>query len=140
MALSRVRSEGHVGRLYKFDVSVGLEHTDSLLADLRRVLAADGFRSAGQPAATATSVAPISAFRYVELEYCNFGHAGDQNLHLNILASVVVCHSTEVGMGEGVEQSAVPGLLAQVQLIISSHVYRLVLARRGALIALSHVE
>jgi acetolactate synthase regulatory subunit len=100
------------GRLFKYDLSVRLQDTDELLRRLKQRVLAAGFRMKGVSAQATTS--PVDSarndsmnvtrlFSACELEFCNYGHIADQNIHLNILAAV----NTSSGGGRPV-QIAVP--------------------------------
>lgn len=89
------------GRLFKYDLSVRLQDTAELLRRLKQRVLQAGFRLKG---VTAPSSARDSSegsgsgsggrndlarlFSACELEFCNYGHIADQNIHLNILAAV----------------------------------------------------
>ena len=60
-------------KLYKYDVSIPLRDTSAVVSMVRKQM--------GKEMVVAGSRIP----RGTRLEYCCFGHAGDQNLHLNVL-------------------------------------------------------
>jgi len=84
-------------RLFKYDLSVRLPHTAALLKELKQRVQKAGFRLKGAPdpsssaidaKATTDSVDLTSLLSACELEFCNYGHIADQNIHLNILSAV----------------------------------------------------
>ncbi len=92
MQYSRTRlppghSDAVFGKLFKFDVSVRIGDMSAFLSAVRadavlagmQFLGADGLVEHSLPAASMTLPQGYA------LRVCNFGHAGDQNLHLNIL-------------------------------------------------------
>ncbi len=113
-----------VGRLFKYDVSLSLANTDGFLADLRAALSLDGFAlvdPATAPPAEPALSSGASEFRHCSLQLCNFGHAGDQNLHLNLLATIRLA-------GLPCDEAA---YIARVQATLNAHVFSLVLSCKG---------
>jgi FAD/FMN-containing dehydrogenase len=89
-------SRFRVGKLFKFDLSVNLKDTDAFIKRVRDGLVAQGFRLKDDRDPPSTGVTSrggderSSLLRVCELEVCTFGHIADQNIHLNILATVDV--------------------------------------------------
>ena len=71
------------GRLFKYDVSVPLQAVPAFIDEVRSKIIGAGIEVCGW-AAEAPSVVS-SSFDGFEIDICCFGHAGDQNLHLNCL-------------------------------------------------------
>jgi FAD/FMN-containing dehydrogenase len=63
-------------KLYKYDVSIALRDTDDVVRMIKRQMEKEIKSGCGGVAAD------------IQLEFCCFGHAGDQNLHLNVLMHV----------------------------------------------------
>ena len=89
------------GKLFKYDLSVRLQDTSAVLLQLKHQLCGGGgigFRMKGVHRATPSTTAAAAAaltevtlhtlFGACELEFCNYGHIADQNIHLNILAAI----------------------------------------------------
>lgn len=97
-------------RLFKYDLSVRLPHTASLLKDLKHRVLAAGFRLKGASFTSSELESGCevdgltSLLSACELEFCNFGHIADQNIHLNVLSAVrTVRRSEEVNGGTNFE-------------------------------------
>lgn len=151
-----------VGKLFKYDLSLSLAETESFLYELKAALSNVGFNIIGH----AESV--MSSLKYSESEtsmqdinsacsisICNFGHAADQNLHLNCLAGIEVLkaddsltenrssviteagYSIRVGFGSDkrwkIEPKDVPLMIEHIQSTLNEIIYPLVLQRRGNL-------
>jgi FAD/FMN-containing dehydrogenase len=92
------------GYLFKFDLSLSLTAMPQVLQETMLALQAKGFHVL--PAALhESSVVEKNHLYTTKLEFCNYGHVGDQNVHLNILMqtpcvvheekNVSASHSTE---------------------------------------------
>ena len=98
-----------VGRLFKYDLSVRLQDTAELLRRLKERALAAGFRLKGirkgekeHPSSSSSSQsrnALCNILSACELEFCNYGHIADQNIHLNILAAVRVAGTAQADAG-----------------------------------------
>ena len=81
------------GRLFKFDVSVPLLSMPRVVSEVKEGLRAQGLQVAGFIESSYNSSDAWqmqgSAWNHLRslfsLDVCSFGHAGDQNLHLNVL-------------------------------------------------------
>lgn len=86
-----------LGRLFKYDVSLPLKQMNDLVQTLTANLLGEGFRVRNHARRDMDSasyfgvdwipcdLAKQPLFNHLELDICCFGHAGDQNLHLNVL-------------------------------------------------------
>lgn len=124
-----------VRKLFKFDVSVALRHTSEVVANLKQKLLEEGCMVHGMTLPEATEEGSgrkvkVGAFHDCDLEFFNFGHAGDQNLHLNVMGTVKIS-------GSNIEEEIERGrhLLTQIYEVLCKHVYALVLERKGSLSA-----
>lgn len=90
---------GLAGRLFKYDLSVRLQDTDEVLHRLKQRLLDAGFRMKGvdsppcpelhkHPLTPQQSTGMCTLLSACELEFCNYGHIADQNIHLNVLGAV----------------------------------------------------
>eukprot|EP00606_Chrysophyceae_sp_TOSAG23-5_P000722 GSChrysophyteH2.ASY1.ANO1.293.1 assembled CDS len=89
------------GRLYKYDISLTLSQMDEIVALLREQLRSEGF---------------FSEDSLLNVSIANFGHCGDLNLHLNVLAET-------------------QNELERLQSVLDCAVAELVTARNGSLSA-----
>lgn len=86
------RSCATQSQLFKYDVSMKLSSMDGVVLSVKRQLQREGYRIAAE--ATDLFGEPASASEQpCSLLFCNFGHAGDKNLHLNVLA--VMRHASD---------------------------------------------
>lgn len=105
-------------KLYKYDVSIALRDTDAVVHMIKRQMEKE-MQSGCGGVATDT-----------QLEFCCFGHAGDQNLHLNVLLHV----------GFDPASSLLPGadydpLIKVVQAMLDRTVFKAVLSVKGSVSA-----
>lgn len=124
-------------KLYKYDVSISLQQTEDFLSELKRKLSTyEGIRvltttstsTATTTTATSTLVSETSSgVGLTDLLFCCFGHAGDENLHLNIIA---IFHFTPEYQVEELDRRS-----RQLQELLNTHVFDLVLQRRGSISA-----
>lgn len=124
MQLSRLKDSRLAGKLYKFDVSIALSETDWFIRELQRSLIDEGY--------TVKHVCEESnrgKYYFCELEFCNFGHAGDQNLHLNLLSTTKLI--SDAGNSDGIREGDLKEFIEKTQKTISKHVYRLVVEKKG---------
>lgn len=126
MQLSRVKDAKVAGKLFKFDVSIALSDTDCLIQALQSALLAEGYA-----VKHIEDSATKGKYRFCELEFCNFGHAGDQNLHLNLLSTIKLSDNDGT---EGVREGDLLGFIEMTQKIISKHVYQLVIEKKGRIV------
>jgi len=98
----RVTPGSRLGKLFKFDLSVNLKDTDAFIERIRDRLVAQGFRlKHGRCPSIASARRDgderLLLLRACELEVCTFGHIADQNIHLNILATIHVVERSREG-------------------------------------------
>jgi FAD/FMN-containing dehydrogenase len=129
MQTSRNQQRG-LGRLFKYDVSLPLVKTQELVSILIEQCLLQGYRVRGASAASnppahsnLQNIAGndvLGLFRdHLELDMCCFGHAGDQNLHLNVLMRVLDTLPADVKI--------TPDVIKDVHNHIKVSVFRLVL-------------
>jgi hypothetical protein len=113
---------GHAltGRLFKYDLSVRLQDTALVLARLKQRVLQAGFRMKGvldsNTASSNASSGVAALLSACELEFCNYGHIADQNIHLNILAAVRTAPAAQAAaQQQGVEEFTVPVPMAGEQ-------------------------
>jgi FAD/FMN-containing dehydrogenase len=83
MQLSRSALMAATAQLFKYDVSMKLSVMDSVVLTIKTQLQREGYHIADDADdLLAERDEPCS------LLFCNFGHAGDKNLHLNVIAVV----------------------------------------------------
>ena len=110
-----------IGKLYKYDVSLSLNDTNEFIFELKDNLVERGYDIHG------FSKAPFKNSNCI-LEFCNFGHAADQNLHLNILAFFkTVNYEDSVYINEKDIQEHIVKLHA----VLNELVYELIIKKRG---------
>ena len=109
-------------RLLKYDVSLRLADMDAVVLAVKRQVQREGYVVAQHTQellalATAASEGGVVC----ALQFCCFGHAGDKNLHLNVVAAV----------GAG----GTGAVLDRAQAAADRAVYKAVLARGGSVSA-----
>lgn len=116
-------SRQHGGRLYKYDLSLTIPQMHEVVSLLQRRI----------------TVEKGANFPSLNIQVCTFGHCGDLNLHLNILArpSVPVSRSDPEAVAdeESAESRDVGGQLDALQRVLDQCVAEEVTARRGSLSA-----
>jgi FAD/FMN-containing dehydrogenase len=102
-------------KLYKYDVSLSLRDTEAMVLQVKKEMAEVIHGTAGH------TDFPTG----LNLEFCCFGHAGDQNLHLNILLHVPFIYALE--LREDLKNS--------IQIPLNSAVFKAVLSMHGSVSA-----
>jgi len=103
-------------KLYKYDLSISLSETDDFLCDLKHRLS----QLQGVFILDYNEVNEAKDdHHYCDLLFCCFGHAADENLHLNVVATF---HIRDHEKDEAIQA---------MQDILNQHVYDLIIARRG---------
>jgi FAD/FMN-containing dehydrogenase len=143
MQLSRVVSfdadrRAISGKLFKYDVSVALQDTADFVLALKLALQADNdndndndFHSGFVVYGLSTSLDRAEATKafagyQCALQFCNFGHSGDQNLHLNILARI-----TSPMPAQASSMLSSSEYVRFLQSRIDRHVFRLIAEKKG---------
>lgn len=86
-AVAAVPVASFPGKLLKYDVSLSLLSTNNLVEQLRQRLLHQGY--------FVDQYYPLSKeYQQVWIQICCFGHAGDENLHLNLLVYPLSRHPT----------------------------------------------
>ena len=75
------------GKLFKYDVSLSLIEHNSFISKISKELINKGYCIGSNNSSSNNSGSSSSSNGKRTLEIYNFGHAGDQNLHLNIMYS-----------------------------------------------------
>jgi hypothetical protein len=142
------------GKLYKYDISLSLSMTSQFIANLRDQLIRDGFQirshfptnSTGSVQVTQDEIEDESILvskelaSVVTLEMCNFGHAGDQNLHLNILtcfpcieAHDIESNTKSYALSDASKSNSYPlsEVISRVQYHLDYRVYQYLIPLRG---------
>jgi FAD/FMN-containing dehydrogenase len=83
MQLSRSALTAATAQLFKYDVSMKLSVMDSVVLTIKTQLQREGYHIADD-----ADVLLGERDDPCSLLFCNFGHAGDKNLHLNVIAVV----------------------------------------------------
>ena len=99
-------------KLYKYDVSLSLLDTEAMVLLVKKNMSGKIKHTTEIPSG-------------LNLEYCCFGHAGDQNLHLNILLHVPATYAIE----------SRDILKNSIQLLLNFTVFEAVLSLRGSVSA-----
>jgi hypothetical protein len=116
-------------KLFKYDLSVSLLQTDGLVAALKARLNGDELKQ--QTQIMVPSLKGDGRDWMCKLSFFCFGHAADENLHLNIVGEFLR-PSGEEAEGEGeVGEDTRRALIGKVQEVLNSHVYELTIARKG---------
>lgn len=102
-------------KLYKYDVSLSLRDTEAMVLQVKKEMSGVIHGTAGH------SEFPTG----LNLEFCCFGHAGDQNLHLNILLHVPSIYALEFRQD----------LKNSIQLLLNNTVFKAVLSLHGSVSA-----
>jgi FAD/FMN-containing dehydrogenase len=102
-------------KLYKYDVSLSLRDTEAMVLQVKKEVSKVIRGTAGH------SDFPTG----LNLEFCCFGHAGDQNLHLNILLHVPSIYALE--LREDLKNS--------IQILLNNAVFKAVLSLHGSVSA-----
>ncbi len=139
-----------VRKLFKYDISLTLEHTGDFLQELKQALHQLKEEREEDHEKDKVSHSFFNGFHVVGLskkdddchvndkkvetvlEFCNFGHAGDQNLHLNILAHISMPLHVNGSSSEII--SELPSSQEFIHFIhekIDKHVFDLVIKRNG---------
>ena len=105
-------------KLYKYDVSIALRDTDAVVLMIKRQMEREIKAGGGGVAAD------------IQLEFCCFGHAGDQNLHLNILLHV--SSDPASALHPGADHGH---LIKVVQAMLDRAVFKAVLSVKGSVSA-----
>lgn len=108
-------SRQHGGRLYKYDLSLTMPQMQEVVSLLQRRIATE----------------KEDKFPFLDVQVCNFGHCGDLNLHLNILARPL-CSGEEQ---EQEQEKDVGRQLDALQVVLDEGVADEVIKRRGSLSA-----
>lgn len=115
ISLMQLSREGG-GRLYKYDLSLTMPQMEEVVSILK------GRTAAEKP----------QSFPSLHIEVCNFGHCGDLNLHLNILARPTVTPGSQCADSDS---KSVAAQLAVLQDVLDECIAQEVTARRGSLSA-----
>ena len=107
-------SRQHGGRLYKYDLSLTMPQMHEVVSALQDRLNEE----------------KSYKFPSLNIEVCNFGHCGDLNLHLNILARPRASHERTHG-----DLESLPSQLDALQGVLDECIAKEVTARRGSLSA-----
>jgi FAD/FMN-containing dehydrogenase len=102
-------------KLYKYDVSLSLRGTEAMVLQVKKEMAAVIQGTSGH------SEFPTG----LNLEFCCFGHAGDQNLHLNILLHVPSIYAMELR----------DDLKSSMHILLNNAVFKAVLSMHGSVSA-----
>ena len=106
-------------KLFKFDVSISLQKTEDFLMNLKRKLSQlEGIRILPHASSHADDVGDTT-----DLLICCFGHAADENLHLNIVANF---HFENDFSPQKLEER-----IHYLQNSLNSLVFNLIIERRG---------
>ena len=98
-------------KLYKYDVSLSLRDTEAMVLLVKKEMSE----------VTQHTEYPLG----LNLEYCCFGHAGDENLHLNILMHVPSTYDLE--SREKLKDS--------IQIVLNNAVFKAVISFKGSVSA-----
>jgi FAD/FMN-containing dehydrogenase len=105
-------------KLYKYDVSIALKDTDAVVRMIKMQMEKE--MKSGCAGVT----------EGVQLEFCCFGHAGDQNLHLNVLLHVGCDAAPTLQPGATHDH-----LIKVVQAVLDRTVFNAVLSVKGSVSA-----
>jgi FAD/FMN-containing dehydrogenase len=141
MTLSRMShplSTTHVqtnSKLYKYDLSVCLQDVPVFITEMKEVLMNKGCR-------IVQTTRELEEWKHIvynnasdaisdniALEVFTFGHAGDQNIHLNIIAHYLT--STNIPSSANQRDQ----MIQTIQSVLDDVIYPLILARNGSLSA-----
>jgi FAD/FMN-containing dehydrogenase len=76
---------GSRGKLFKYDISIKLDLVVDFIDMIKNRISSAGYRVRGLEH-NQTKPVLLESFEFV---LCSFGHAGDQNIHLNILLTPI---------------------------------------------------
>jgi hypothetical protein len=128
---SEPRHNRSTKKLYKYDVSVSLQQTEDFLCELKQQLSThEGVRVLATTADDASSNRVLGSSTdsgATDLLFCCFGHAGDENLHLNIIANFHFTSESHVGEFNR--------RVSQLQELLNTHIFALILQRRGTILS-----
>lgn len=102
-------------KLYKYDVSLSLRDTEAMLLRVKKEMAEVIQGTTGH------TDCPTG----LNLEFCCFGHAGDQNLHLNILLHVPSIYALDLR----------DDLKNSIHILLNNAVFKAVLSMHGSVSA-----
>lgn len=130
------QSRPHIhSKLHKFDLSLPLREVPSFLTELEKTLTeVEGFNLHGGKQETRKR-------GWCRVQFFNFGHAADGNIHLNIISTIKATNEVvDRVKGELIGLEAVPEDLIEnakkdVKETIEKHVYSLISKRKGSISA-----
>ena len=131
------RGTGARSQLFKYDISMKLTSMDSVVLAVKKQLQREGYHIADD---VADVLGDASTKEPCSLLFCNFGHAGDKNLHLNVIAVVrhdPVTISAPSASTVTVPVAAAPGdaSLERVRVALDRAVCKAVLSVSGSISA-----
>ena len=121
-------------QLFKYDVSLKLSEMDTLTSQVKRQMQREGYYIAehANDLLAAASLSSDDSRRRGSLLFCCFGHAGDKNLHLNVVAAVIILTTAS---GDHHPSSPSVSTLDGIQRALDRVVYKAVLAVSGSVSA-----
>ena len=121
-------------QLFKYDVSLKLSEMDTLTSQVKRQMQREGYYIAehANDLLAAASLSSDDSRRRGSLLFCCFGHAGDKNLHLNVVAAVII---PTTASGDHHPSSPSVSTLDGIQRALDRVVYKAVLAVSGSVSA-----